>query len=173
MKKYSLKTQYPLIWILSGLNINKGSSFFNNIRYASSTADYDFDAVYQVSSELRDKKHRLTQKVRPHFIGKSVNLPSRLAKNFVPFDLVTPPKGYELLCPKAPSFYHIDRPLDITELELRGKLKDFLTYLESDKNYIVNLIAQYTPNEIGFRTVIKSFYLSSNVPVKKITRSNC
>jgi len=170
LKKSTMTMKNPFFFFIAPMSYKFPIPLLSKVinRKASSTADYDFDAVYQVSSELRDKKHRLTQKVRPHFIGKSVNLPSRLAKNFVPFDLVTPPKGYELLCPKAPSFYHIDRPLDITELELRGKLKDLLTYLESDKNYIVNLIAQYTPNEIGFRTVMKSFYLSSNVPVKKL-----
>jgi len=138
------------------------------IRSASSTSDFDWETVHQIASELRDKKNRLSQRVRPHFQGKAVTIPSRKVKNFQPFDAVTPPKGYELLCPKAASFYHIDRPLEITELELRGELKKFLGYLESDKNYIVHLIAQYTPNEIGFRTVMKSFYLSSNVPVKSL-----
>src|SRR6185369_15060312 len=38
----------------------------------------------------------------------------------------------------------------------------------ADKNYIVHLIAHYTPKEIGFRTVMKSFFLSHKVPLQPL-----
>jgi len=127
--------------------------------------EYNFDPLNQVASDLKASKARLVQRVRSHFEPNAIPLPSHLPKNFRPLESVTPPTGYELLCPRSASYYHIDKPLDITEQELSNKLSEFLRCLGADKNYIVHLIAHYTPKEIGFRTVMKSFFLSSKVPL--------
>jgi len=145
------------------------NNIFHVIKVCSASTksgfEYNFDSIQQVATELKASKARLVQRVRSHFEPNAIPLPSRLPKNFRPLESVTPPAGYELLCPRSASYYHIDRPLDITEQELSNKLSEFLRSLGADKNYIVHLIAHYTPKEIGFRTVMKSFFLSSKVPL--------
>src|SRR6185503_606706 len=152
------------------VTVTPNVTFLNN-RNASTTnnpVEYDFDGFHKTVSELKDSKLKLSQRVRPHFSSKAESLPSKLVQNFVPLDSISAPNGYELLCPKSASYYHIDKPLDITEKSLRNSLKDFLLCLEDDKTYIVHLIAHYTPKEIGFRTVLKSFFLSNRVPLKSL-----
>src|SRR5437870_1396697 len=102
-------------------NLFSCSSPFSNgqVRNASTKAgfEYNYDSLHQTVSELKTSQKRLVQRVRPHFENNALELPSRLTKNFRPLESVTPPTGYELLCPRSASYYHIDRPLDITEQE--------------------------------------------------------
>jgi len=65
-----------------------------NASTTKNPVEYDFDALHQTVSDLKDSKVKISQRVRPHFSSKAESLPSQLVQNFVPVDSISAPKGH-------------------------------------------------------------------------------
>lgn len=133
--------------------------------YSTVSKGYDFDEIKAILDEGLRQVHSL--KSKPTYKGTVESIAPNTVQDFTLYEHALAPEGKDFIFKEKFNKYNITTPLLITYTDFRDKCEHFLTLLKTDKTYICHLVALHNNPEIGFRSLMKSFFISSHCDVDK------
>jgi Skp family chaperone for outer membrane proteins len=144
------------------------SNFSTSLTSFAKGVDFNPRTMEDLIEGLRDKIQSNSTRVKPYLANEAESVPKGTIQNFELYETAVPPTGKEFVFLKGSKSFHISNPLNLTELELLNEIKTFLSFLDEDKNYSIHVIANYPEERLGYRSISKSFLISSKVPAVKL-----
>jgi len=144
---------------------NSHQTYISSRGYASATTGYDFEELKAILEEGR--RQALSIRSRPTFKGNVESISPRTVKDFTFYEHALAPDGKDFMFKEKFAKYPIHNPLLISFTDFRGKCEYFINHLDNDKTYICHLVALHNKPEVGFRSLMKSFFISSHCDVDK------
>ena len=144
------------------------SNFSTSLTSFAKGVDFNPRTMEDLIEGLRDKIQSNSTRVKPYLANEAEPVPKGTIRNFELYETALPPTGKEFVFLKGSKSFHISNPLNLTELELLNEIKTFLSFLDEDKNYSIHVIANYPEERLGYRSISKSFLISSKVPAVKL-----